>query len=328
MHSRRSQHNARHRIAQHIVRDAAHVARLLRDQRFLVIRIVDQRELDISQIFGFQRSLRNRTVNGRIGHGDLAALGRRTLRWHPKAGQLLLLAIGHIGDGRTGTCGQYSSILCKCLRRGHRAIANLLVLASSALVMFCSVLMNRCSFLRCATASTSASSCCSIFRWRSYSFSLRLYSFFFVMMYCRMASLSNRKPSLLAMRVETDAVRLLSNICVLGRWYLRDDRIATRLQRQRTAVETLDRILADAPMIGAVAGLFGVLFLLVVCVDRTGRTVSRVTRHLGVFVRIVLFNSILTTQVVYKQSVFFYASISTKNNSDMKLSCLHCIVDT
>lgn len=39
------------------MRYAAHVARLLGDQRFLVVRIFDQRELDLGQLLQLERPL-------------------------------------------------------------------------------------------------------------------------------------------------------------------------------------------------------------------------------------------------------------------------------
>lgn len=68
---------------------------------------------------------------------------------------------------------------------------------ASNVVIFCSVLINRCNFFCSFNALLSDSSLSSMRFWRSYSFILRLYSFFRVMMYCRIASLSNKKPFLL-----------------------------------------------------------------------------------------------------------------------------------
>lgn len=62
--------------------------------------------------------------------------------------------------------------------------------------------------------------------------------------------------------------------------HLRDDRIPTRLQCQWTTIETLDRILSDALLIGAVAWLGGITLLLVIRINCTSRTISSVACHL------------------------------------------------
>lgn len=96
-----------------------------------------------------------------------------------------------------------------------------------------------------------------------------------VLQYC----LFVKQESLLT-GTNTGKLRLFFRPYYKCRNYSRYDRIATWLKRQRTTVETLDRVLADTSMIGSVSGRFSIPFLLVVRVHSTGSGVSSVASHL------------------------------------------------
>lgn len=84
------------------MRHTAHVTILLGDQRLPIVRIVDHRELYVDQILDLQRLSGHRAIDDGIGFDELAVFGRRRLGRHPEAGQLLLLAVRHVGQPGAG----------------------------------------------------------------------------------------------------------------------------------------------------------------------------------------------------------------------------------
>lgn len=140
--------------------------------------------------------------------------------------------------------------------------------------------MNFINFLCSSSASFAAVSLFSICFWRSYSFNFFAYSVFFVMMYCRIASLSNKNPSFLLVYGQNKSSSRRSKV-IYTKLNSRNNWIPAWLQCQRTAIEALHRILANALLIRAIAGLGCITLLLMVRIHCASRTISRVTCHLN-----------------------------------------------